>query len=205
MVCDYVKPSGFVQKNETVEVLFMEEDAPKWYKGTVTDINHYGKDAFGYYVECAVLYDDGEFVADSRFYDCDFNNPESTDSWRFPSALTGVLTILDKTRQDIDLLKKKQKMSFEAISEEEDDEDYEDEEDDEAEEDQEDEEEQPEPSPKRPRSTFLIGLSILLITGLFMKRAYLNYVLVQCMNQYSSVQDAIAAINTLCFHNIKSV
>ena len=194
MVCDYVKPSGFVQKNETVEVMFMENDVPRWYKGVVTDVNHRGKDAYEHYVECAVQYDDGEFVPDARFYDCDFNNPESTDSWRFPTSLTGVLTILDKTQKDILFLKKKQDLQEEEDPDE----------DEEEEEDEEDEEEKK--SPKRSSSRpYFIGMSLFIIAGLFVKRAYLSYVLMQCMNQYTSVEDAIATINTFCFQNIKNM
>jgi hypothetical protein len=105
MVYDNIQPSQFVM-GQPVEVVFLEDDKPKWYKGLVQSVDHSGEDNNGTYVECKVEYEDGEVVDDARFYDCDFENDESLDSWRFASSLNDVLEALDEVKGDIEFLRK---------------------------------------------------------------------------------------------------
>jgi hypothetical protein len=106
MVYDNIKPSKFVV-GQSVDVVFLEDDKSKWYKGLVKNVNHYGEDNNGTYVECKVEYEDGDIVDDARFYDCDFENDDSLDSWRFSSSLNDVLEALDEVKGDLEVLQNK--------------------------------------------------------------------------------------------------
>ena len=103
-----VNPSQFVQ-GQAIEVIFLEDDKPRWYKGLVKGVDHYGEDNNGTYVECKVEYEDGEVVDDARFYDCDYDNDESLDSWRFSSSMNDVLESLNEIKNDIEELQNKTK------------------------------------------------------------------------------------------------
>ena len=106
MACEYVQPNTFVKVGEKVEVVFLNsDDVPSWYKGIIVRVDHHGKDSHGNYVECDVDYEDGESVTDTRFYDCDFNDENSLDAWRFSNSLTQVIEALDDTRRDVEVLK----------------------------------------------------------------------------------------------------
>lgn len=154
MTCEYVKPSSFVTKGEKVEVLFMnEDDNPSWYKGIVMEIHHSGEDDYGTYVECEVEYEDGEVIKDSRFYDCDFNNSDSLDTWKFSNMVTMLIESLDETRREIDRVKNGESSDDESSDVVDD-------------------------IPEKPRQTvssILFGVSMFLVTGFFIKQLYCNY------------------------------
>lgn len=103
MTCEFISPSTFVREDERIEVFFLDGTSG-WYKGRVSSIGHYGKDKHGRYVECEVVYEDGDVIKDTRLYDDDFNT-DSPDAWRFSSSLNGVLEALDEARRDIATLK----------------------------------------------------------------------------------------------------
>ena len=105
MACEYIQPSTFVCPGEKIEAVFLDDDKKKWYKGTVVKVNKYSEDKYGRYVECKVEYEDGEVVDDARFYDCDFNDSESSDAWRFTPTLTRVIEALDETKREIQDMK----------------------------------------------------------------------------------------------------
>ena len=111
-----VNPSQFVL-GQRVEAIFLEEDKPKWYKGVVKSVGHFGEDNHGTYAECVVEYEDGEVIDDARFYDCDYENEESLDSWRYSSSLNEVLEALNDVKGDIEELQKRteKKSSFPYI------------------------------------------------------------------------------------------
>lgn len=116
MVYYNIQPSTYI-RGQHVEAIFLEDDKPKWYKGTVKSVDHYGEDNHGTYVECEVEYEDGEVLEDARFYDCDFENDESLDSWRYSSSLNDILETLDEVKGDIEEMQKRneKKSSFPYI------------------------------------------------------------------------------------------
>ena len=65
-------------------------DTHRWFQGIVKKVHRYGEDRFGRYVECDVLYDDGEMVKEQVFYDGDYGN----DVWRFAGDLGGLVSNL---------------------------------------------------------------------------------------------------------------
>lgn len=99
MTCQNMKPSSFISIGENIEVLFMnKENQPVWYKGIIKDNIIYGYDKYGTYVDCDIQYEDGEFVYNARFYDCDFNNTDSLDTWKFSNIVTKLIESLDETK-----------------------------------------------------------------------------------------------------------
>lgn len=77
--------SRYVRLGTEVEAKYIdsEDDEYRWFQGLVKRIRKYNNDNYGRYVECDVLYDDGEYVKCERFYDCDYGD----DVWRFSSHL----------------------------------------------------------------------------------------------------------------------
>lgn len=105
MACEYIQPSTFVCPGEKIEAIFLDNDQKKWYKGTVVKVHKHREDKYGHFAECRIEYDDGEVVDDARFYDCDFNDSESSDAWRFSPTLTRVIEALDETKREIQDMK----------------------------------------------------------------------------------------------------
>jgi hypothetical protein len=99
-----VNPSTFI-RGQHVEAIFMENDKPKWYKGYVKNVNHFGEDNHGTYVQCEVEYEDGDVFEDVCFYDCDYENEESLDSWRYTTSLNDIIAALNEVKDDIHDLK----------------------------------------------------------------------------------------------------
>lgn len=188
MACDHIQPSLFVKEGEKIEVVFLnEEEEPSWYKGVVTKVDHYGKDNHGEYVECDVDYEDGETVTDTRFYDCDFNDETSLDAWRFSSSLTRVIETLDDTKKEIEMLREGSDGSCDSEYDSDHDEPY-------------------ARRPSSPVSQAVIGLSLMMMTGLIIKRLYMKYI-DECNErayQYSicDISDLFDTFQKSCFNVI---
>lgn len=99
-----VNPSTFI-RGQHVEAIFIENDKPKWYKGYVKNVNHFGEDNHGTYVQCEVEYEDGDVFEDVCFYDCDYENEESLDSWRYTTSLNDIIAALKEVKGDLHDLK----------------------------------------------------------------------------------------------------
>lgn len=163
-----IQPVKFIIKGTELEVRFIgEDDEFQWYKGIVQDINFYGEDDNGTFINCKILYEDGELIDETILYNINFNDDDSIDAWRFVGDISMLIsyminTVNELTKLKADLKIKKnnikrlireclQKEDFEKEclcyneEEEEDDEEDEDEEEEdeeyEEEEDEEDEEE----------------------------------------------------------------
>lgn len=74
-------PTRFLKTDSLVEVQFLDNDIPRWYKGIVKKIDGFDEDDIGTYVVCTVLYEDDELVEDTVLYDCNFEE-ENGDGWR---------------------------------------------------------------------------------------------------------------------------
>lgn len=88
-----VSVSRYIKTGTEVEAKYVDpnsDDETRWYQGIVKKINKYGEDDCGKYTECDVLYDDGEFVKDWRFYDEDYGD----EVWRFSSHLASLIDAL---------------------------------------------------------------------------------------------------------------
>lgn len=78
----------YVKVGTNIEAWYVDttDDGPdthRWFQGIVKKVHKYGEDRFGRYVECDVLYDDGELVKEQVFYDGDYGE----DVWRFSGEL----------------------------------------------------------------------------------------------------------------------
>jgi hypothetical protein len=88
-----VSVSRYIKTGTEVEAKYVDpnsDDETRWYQGIVKKINKYGEDDCGKYTECDVLYDDGEFVKNWRFYDEDYGD----EVWRFSSHLASLIDAL---------------------------------------------------------------------------------------------------------------
>lgn len=102
-----IRPTLFFKEGSNIEARFLGEDDEtlKWYKGVVTKINYYGQDVLGTYVSCHVLYEDGEDVPDSFFYDKDFNDDDNEESWRFEGNISTLIKYMVMNNKEINILK----------------------------------------------------------------------------------------------------
>jgi hypothetical protein len=76
-----MKPTDFIEENSKVKSRFGEDVDIKWFSGIVAEINSRGEDEDGTFVSCAIVYEDGEIVEDTLFYDNDFET-ELPGSWK---------------------------------------------------------------------------------------------------------------------------
>jgi hypothetical protein len=101
-----IQPVKFIKAGTELEVRFLDEDDKlKWYKGVVQRVNHFGEDDYGSYVSCSVLYEDGEKVSDACFYNKDFDEDNSLDSWRFAGNISLLISFMIKNTGEIQSLK----------------------------------------------------------------------------------------------------
>uniref|UniRef100_A0A6C0BFD4 Tudor domain-containing protein n=1 Tax=viral metagenome TaxID=1070528 RepID=A0A6C0BFD4_9ZZZZ len=75
-----VSPLQFVTANTRICAYFINEEESAWYHGTVTKVH---KVEGAEYVECDIVYDDGDLWLNTRLYEHDFENECSEDAWRF--------------------------------------------------------------------------------------------------------------------------
>lgn len=96
-----VSLSRHVFAGQEIEAAFISDDPDyEWFQGIVKDVIKYGKDASGNYVECNVLFDDGEYVSNWRFYDDDYGDNLGEGAWRFVSPLSGLIhSLLDRVQE----------------------------------------------------------------------------------------------------------
>ena len=106
MIFSHTIPSSFVYKDEILEVRFLDaENHMNWYKGTVIHVDHYGYDEEGPYVECEIMYDDGEHAPDTRLYDKDFNDADNLNAWRFASNLSKLIESMENVHKELESVK----------------------------------------------------------------------------------------------------
>lgn len=82
MAYQHISPSNFVDVGEKVHAVFVDGDVAKWYEGEVKLVTTRSEDKDGKFVECDVLFNDGETL-ETVLHDADFCNKDSLDSWRF--------------------------------------------------------------------------------------------------------------------------
>lgn len=99
-----IKPIKFIKKGVELEVRFIDNDDHKWYKGVVQKINNFGIDDRGHYVNCVIVYDDGEIENEAIFYDVDFDG-DGLDSWKFVGNISILLSFIIKNTLEIQDLK----------------------------------------------------------------------------------------------------
>lgn len=97
-------PINFVVPGSEVQVKFHNNDEVQYFSGTIKQVNHYGRDANGGYVNCYIIYDDGEEIPDAVLYNGDFENKDSEDTWKFNNNLSLIIKgLYDNTKDIIDL------------------------------------------------------------------------------------------------------
>ena len=67
--------------------LLYEDDIPHWFDCIVTQVNGYGNDDEGTYVDVNIQYEDGEEVENDRFYEQRYNIDE-IDGWHIVDNVT---------------------------------------------------------------------------------------------------------------------
>lgn len=85
-------PSSFVEPGTDVEVLF---SLPGFIKGVVQEVEKRDKDSRGTFVECTILYADGELSENVKLYDKDFSTM-SENCWMFKHDMNKIISILTK-------------------------------------------------------------------------------------------------------------
>lgn len=125
------QPVRFIRPGTEVEARFIgENDRLEWYKGTVKRVNFFGDDNSGTFINCSVLYEDGELVEESVFYDKDFDQEDNLDSWRFDGTVTMLISYIRQHTSEIEELKEElqtrrdMESEFTKLLEEELDDDY---------------------------------------------------------------------------------
>jgi hypothetical protein len=150
-----VNPIKFINPDVPVYVQFLENDERKYFRGIVKKVNELTED----YVNCHVIYEDGEEVKDQYLYNDCFDNEESDNPWKFDCNTSILLKYMIENNNEINELKETIS-AFELVDEV--DEDDEDDEDDEEEEDEEEEEEEEE---KLRQSKSIYDSNVLLYTS----------------------------------------
>ena len=67
--------------------LLYEDDIPHWFDCIVTQVNGYGNDDQGTYVDVNIQYEDGEEVENDRFYEQRYNT-DDIDGWHIVDNVT---------------------------------------------------------------------------------------------------------------------
>lgn len=73
-----------VKKNSKLSILYDDDEDDEYlvyYEGTVVEINGYGSDENGVYVNCSVLYDDDEFDDNVILYEGLYNKDDELNGW----------------------------------------------------------------------------------------------------------------------------
>lgn len=155
-----IQPVKFIKQGSELEVRFIgEDDKLQWYRGIVQKVHRFGEDDVGAYVDCDVLYEDGEHVTHAVFYSKDFDEENTLDAWRFSGNISLLISFMIKNTAELQSLKDEIRMREDNIRkliedtlndmddddyelDEDEDEDDEDDEEDEDDEDDEDEDEE---------------------------------------------------------------
>ena len=145
---DLTSPISYIKVPMHIEAKFLNSEGDKfaYYHGTITKINEIGANEHGRFIDCSVIYDDGDEVSHSIFNDVDFES-DNDDSWRFTDMNSKIIKMLSNNCLDIKDLKENMRMLFlrtiQALHQDvkEDDDEEEEEDDDEDEEEEEEEEE----------------------------------------------------------------
>ena len=144
---DYTSPISHIKVPIEIEAKFLNEQGDKfqYYRGTITKLHSVQENDRGKFVECDVIYDDGDEVYHTIFNEADFESDDD-DSWRFADGSSSkIIKMLAINSKDIQDLKENvrlllQKTIFNLHEDEDDDEEDEDEEDEEDEDDDEEDE-----------------------------------------------------------------
>jgi hypothetical protein len=101
-----IQPIKFIKKGTELEVRFLgDDDKYKWYTGIVHEINYYGEDISAKFINCQILYEDGEVVNDANFYNDNFNDEDNIDAWRFVGNISMLISFIIKNTNEINNLK----------------------------------------------------------------------------------------------------
>ena len=154
-------PISFIKVPMEIEAKFLNGDGDKfkYYRGTITHVHEVGNINGNAYMDCHVIYDDGDEVFHSIFHDDDFES-DTDDSWRFVDSNSKIIKALRDNTLELDKIKKK--LNNHALNNynnytgignyigdlDEDEDEDEDEEEDEEEEDEEDDEDEDEDAPR---------------------------------------------------------
>lgn len=103
---DY-EPVFFITQDIDLLIKFKNEDEYEYYKGNVKKINYFGRDQNGGFINCHVVYDDGEEVEDEQLYNKDFENLESDATWKITTNTSLLIKYLVETNKEIKELKNK--------------------------------------------------------------------------------------------------
>ena len=101
-----IEPIYFLAPGIDINVKFLGDgDKETFYKGKIQRINSMGNDANGTYVNCHIVYDDGEEVCDSYLYNKDFENKDSEDTWKYDSNMSLLIKYMVESNKEINSLK----------------------------------------------------------------------------------------------------
>lgn len=103
---DEISPVSFIKPSVEIEAKFLNDEGDKyiWYRGVVTKVHKVHSSPTGRYIDCDVLYDDGEEVKNSIFHDVDFEE-DNDDSWRFAEAWSKLIKIVEQKNKEIEWLR----------------------------------------------------------------------------------------------------
>ena len=142
MALSTISMCGYIKTGSEIEARYVDpnkDDETRWYRGIVKKINKYGTSSCGKYVECDVMYDDGELVKGWRFYDEDYGE----EVWRFSSLHADLIdTLVNRVRKLEEYPSEDdEEEAFDEAAEDSDDEGKADEDDDDEDDDDEDDDE----------------------------------------------------------------
>lgn len=96
-----MKPSDFVEENTKILARFTED---KWSTGIVAEIKERGTDLYGSYIQCAIVYEDGELIEDEILYDNSFEE-ESDDGWKLETENSKLIKYIYEHEIKLEFLK----------------------------------------------------------------------------------------------------
>ena len=182
-------PISFIKVPMEIEAKFLNGDGDKfkYYRGTITHVHEVGNINGNAYMDCHVIYDDGDEVFHSIFHDDDFES-DTDDSWRFVDSNSKIIKALRDNTLELDKIKKKLNNhvlnfgNYIGDLDEEDEDEEEGEDEDEEDEDYEEDEDEDAPRPiieKRSKfawlSLFVGGICIgVAVSDLVKRRLNLN-------------------------------
>ena len=155
---DSSSPISFIKTPSEIEVKFKsgideDDEAYKFFRGTITKINNIDVDEDnGKFINCSIIFDDGDEVEHSILYDKDFES-ETNDSWKFADEKSQLIKYIVENKKDIQSLqdamarfvdkfyKEEEEDHEDAYYEMEDDDDDDDEDDDDDDDDEDDDDE----------------------------------------------------------------
>lgn len=101
-----IKPIFFVTPGVDVYVKYEnEDDELEYFKGKVEKINYFCEDEKGSYVSCHIKYDNGDEVEDTLLYNCDFENPDSDESWKLATQISLLVKYIVSNNNELEYIK----------------------------------------------------------------------------------------------------